>query len=174
MWSPSSCVCTVFSSLGLNKDQSLQAFYASTASTNFKDIFERMKIISLYVACKIRVKDAQILPKRAETELSLLICFCHMQWTWLVALLWLQHGAKYFAAQCFPKKLGTLHLQGKSNSLEKLILEFPHTALHLKWVQTNRSDKLGYLKKKWAVQTSEKYICVGDILITYTFIKQNT
>lgn len=62
----------------------------------------------------------------------------------------------------------------QTNRLEKLIVEFPHTALHLKWVQTNRSDKLGYLKKKWAVQTSEKSICIHDILITYTFIKQNT
>lgn len=69
----------VFSSLGLNKDQSLQAFCASSASTSFKDVFEWMKIISSYVACKTGAKDAQILPKRAETELSLLICFCHMQ-----------------------------------------------------------------------------------------------
>lgn len=36
--------------LGLNKDQSLQAFCASTASTNFKDVFERMKIISPWFA----------------------------------------------------------------------------------------------------------------------------
>lgn len=64
--------------------------------------------------------------------------------------------------------------ENQTNRLEKLIVEFPHTALHLKWVQTNRSDKLGYLKKKWAMQTREKYICFGDILITYTFIKQNT
>lgn len=66
-------------SLGLNKGQSLQTFHASTASTSFKVLLERMKIISSYVACKIRAEDAQILPKRAETELSLLICFCRMQ-----------------------------------------------------------------------------------------------
>lgn len=44
-------------SLYLYKDQSLQTFCASAACTNFKDIFEWMKIICLYVACKIRAKD---------------------------------------------------------------------------------------------------------------------
>lgn len=50
-------VCPVVSSLCSYDRQSLQIFCASAASTNFKAIFEWMKIICLYVACKIRAKD---------------------------------------------------------------------------------------------------------------------
>lgn len=41
----------------LHRDQPLQTFCASAASTNFKDMFEWMKIIYPYVVCKIRDKD---------------------------------------------------------------------------------------------------------------------